>query len=76
MLSQNFSYKINTAKALGQAKQALGEARLPFSTVQICNSGNAIDMRAIQNLQPLKKHHERGAEWKQRVMHIKRKRLE
>lgn len=33
-------------------------------------------MRVIQNLQPLNKQHERIAERKQRVMHVKHKRLE
>lgn len=64
------------SKRLSQAKHALGEARLPFSTVQIYRSGNATDIRVVQNSQPLNKQHERIAEWKQSVMHVEHKRLE
>ena len=50
--------QVDTAKELGQAKQALQAALLPFNAAQICNSGNAVNVTVTQNAQPLNKRHE------------------
>ena len=50
--------QVDTAKELGQAKQALQVALLPFNAAQICNSGNAVNVTVTQNAQPLNKRHE------------------
>lgn len=50
----------------------LWEAKLPCNAVLMYDSGNAIDIRVIQNLLPLNKQHERTTKWRQSLMHVQR----
>lgn len=63
-------------KNLVKQDRLLGRPGCPSIPSRSTIQENAIDMRVIQNLQPLNKQHERIAERKQRVMHVEQKRLE
>lgn len=63
-------------KNLVKQDRLLGRPGCPSIPCRSTIQENAIDMRVIQNLQPLNKQHERIAERKQRVMHVEQKRLE
>ncbi|KAI4585183.1 hypothetical protein MJG53_006717 [Ovis ammon polii x Ovis aries] len=63
-------------KNLVKQDRLLGRPGCPSIPSRSTIQENAIDMRVIQNLQPLNKQYERIAERKQRVMHVEQKRLE
>lgn len=50
--------QVDTAREVGQAKQALWATLLPFNTAQPQNSGNAANVTVTQSAQPLNKQHE------------------
>ncbi|KAI4543353.1 hypothetical protein MG293_006147 [Ovis ammon polii] len=63
-------------KNLIKQDRLLGRPGCPSIPSRSTIQENVIDMRVIQNLQPLNKQYERIAELKQRVMHVEQKRPE